>query len=54
MPDYKKMYTNLFNKVTDIIEELQNVQKKTEELYIQSSDSEPIVNNQKTTNIPEK
>ncbi len=42
MPDYKKMYTNLFNKVTDIIEELQKAQKETEELYIQSYDTEPV------------
>ena len=36
MADYKKMYTILFNKITDVIEELQEVQKETEDLYIDS------------------
>lgn len=36
MADYKKMYFTLFNKVTDIIEELQKVQRETEALYINS------------------
>lgn len=40
MPDYQKMYTTLFNKITDIIEELQEVQQLTEELYLQSCDEE--------------
>ena len=30
--DYKKMYYTLFNKLTDIIYELQIVQRKTEEM----------------------
>jgi len=30
MDDYKKMYYTLFNKITDIIYELQMVQRKTE------------------------
>lgn len=34
MPDYKTMYHVLFNKITDIIGELQSVQRQTEELYI--------------------
>ena len=28
MPDYKTMYKELFNKVTDVIEQLQEAQKK--------------------------
>ncbi|NLG93083.1 MAG: hypothetical protein GX485_05960 [Clostridiales bacterium] len=40
MVDYKEMYTILFNKVTDIIEELKQVQCKTEEMYIQSREAE--------------
>lgn len=36
MPDYQKMYHTLFNEITDIIEQLQSVQIKTEELYINS------------------
>ena len=42
MADYKKMYTTLFNKITDVIEELQAVQKETEELYIDSPESRLI------------
>lgn len=34
MPDYQKMYSILFNEITNIIEQLQTVQIKTEELYI--------------------
>ncbi len=34
MEDYKEMYYALFNKITDIIGELQEVQRKTEELLI--------------------
>ncbi len=34
MPDYKKMYHTLFNKITDIVNELQAVQRQTEEMYI--------------------
>jgi len=34
MPNYKKMYHILFNKITDIINELQEVQQLTEEMYI--------------------
>ena len=34
MADYKKLYFELFNKVTDIIEDLKNVQVEMEEMYI--------------------
>ncbi|MGI5985560.1 MAG: hypothetical protein ACOX7O_06865 [Oscillospiraceae bacterium] len=34
MPDYKKMYYVLFNKITDVIGELQVAQQRTEEMYI--------------------
>lgn len=34
MPDYKKMYYVLFNKITDLIGELQVAQQQTEEMYI--------------------
>jgi hypothetical protein len=37
MPDYQKMYHILFNEITNIIEQLQTVQIKTEELYINSA-----------------
>ena len=31
MPNYKKMYFQMFNKVTDIIEELQELQVECED-----------------------
>jgi len=40
MPDYQKMYIKLFNKVTDVIAELQQIQKETEQLYIKNTDNE--------------
>jgi len=33
MPDYKQMYFTLFNKITDVIEELKDVQCKMEEIH---------------------
>lgn len=33
MADYKNMYFVLFNKITDTIKELQEVQQQTEEIY---------------------
>lgn len=43
MPDYQKMYVGLFNKVTDMIEELQQAQRDAEQLYLDSADREPAV-----------
>lgn len=43
MADYQQMYLKLFNKVTDVIEELQQVQRETEELYIQCEETELTV-----------
>ena len=40
MPDYKKLYFELFNKVSDIIEELKEVQIKTEEMFLEEDDDE--------------
>ena len=40
MPDYKAMYLDLFNSVTDAIEILCEAQKKAEELYINSSEKD--------------
>lgn len=45
MADYKKMYNQLFNKITDVINDLQEIQKKTEELYIESNDFETLLLN---------
>ena len=38
----KKMYSILFNKITDIIEQLQEVQNLTEDLYIDSAETQLI------------
>lgn len=40
MPDYKKLYFELFNKVSDIIEELKEVQIKAEEMFLEEDDDE--------------
>ena len=39
MPDYKKMYTALFNAMTDAIEKLQKAQIETEEIYISGDET---------------
>lgn len=57
MADYQKMYTTLFNKVSDVIEELQDVQCQTENLYIESPEPEIVVltpENDNDTPDPEK
>ena len=38
MPDYKELYFQLFNKVTDVISQLEQIQKEMEEMYIDSSE----------------
>ena len=40
MPDYKTMYFDLFNSITDAIEKLSEAQKKAEEAYISSEDED--------------
>ena len=40
MPDYKKLYFELFNKVSDIIEELKDIQIKAEEMFLEEDDGE--------------
>ncbi|SHN50544.1 hypothetical protein [Desulfitobacterium chlororespirans] len=42
MTNYSEMYHILFNKITDIIEELQDVQRQTEEMYLQCQKHETI------------
>ncbi|NLK37434.1 MAG: hypothetical protein GX299_05065 [Epulopiscium sp.] len=42
MPNYKEMYFELFNKITDVIIDLQEVQKKTEEMYLNSEEPQII------------
>jgi len=43
MPDYKEMYTILFNKIADVIEELQAVQRETERLYTDCNKREIVL-----------
>ena len=38
MEDYKKMYYELFNKITDIIENLKQIQSEAEETFITSTE----------------
>ena len=37
MADYKEMYYQLFNKLTDVIEELKEIQCKMEDMYTEES-----------------
>lgn len=37
MENYKDMYFQLFNQITDVIEQLKEIQKKAEEMYINSN-----------------
>ena len=39
MPDYQKMYSTLFNQITNSIEQLKSTQQETEEMYMESSDT---------------
>lgn len=43
--DYQPLYYARFNKITDVIEALQNIQRETEEMYILAA--EPNGNNEK-------
>lgn len=38
MADYKTMYYKLFNKVSDVIGDLQEIQQICEEMYIKSEE----------------
>ena len=42
MTDYKITYTKLLNTLNDIIDRLENVQKETELIYMNSRDLESI------------
>ena len=37
MENYREMYAKLFNKITDVIKELQDIQKEAEEMYIKAA-----------------
>jgi hypothetical protein len=38
MPNYKQMYFILFNAVVNAIDQLENAQQKSEDIYIESDD----------------
>ena len=40
MEDYKKMYFELFNEITDIIERLKEIQLKSEERYVEAEEQD--------------
>ena len=39
MTDYQKMYYDLFNKITDTIENLKKIQQEAEETFITSNEN---------------
>ena len=45
MDDYKKMYYELFNKITDTIENLKQIQREAEETFITYNDDVTTVSN---------
>ena len=46
MADYKRMYTKLFNTVTDTIQNLQAAQVETEEMFVSQKEPKITVLNQ--------
>nr|WP_319487597.1 hypothetical protein [uncultured Caproiciproducens sp.] len=40
MDPYEEMYYDLFNKITDVIKELQTVQQESEELFLSRKSKE--------------
>ncbi len=50
MVDYEKMYFELFNKLTDILLDIQKIQQSMEEIYIENAGKltamqEPVIKN---------
>lgn len=43
MPNYKEMYLALFNQVSEVIEELQAIQQKTEEMYLSDEGAPTLI-----------
>ena len=41
MPDYETMYFRLFNRMTDVIQMLQQAQQEGEKIFIESGDTHP-------------
>lgn len=42
MADFKTMYFQLFNQISDVIDLLQAAQQKMEELYIEDEEEETV------------
>ena len=40
MQNYEKMYTTLFQKITEVVNQLQEIQQQTEEMYIEQESGE--------------
>ena len=49
MQKYEDMYSTLFNKMTDIVNQIQEIQQVIEEMYIQG-DAREQFNNKTTSN----
>ena len=43
MEDYKKMYYKLFNKISGVVEDLQEIQRLTEDIFMNSPVTQLIV-----------
>lgn len=43
MPDYKEMYYELFNQITDTIETLKLIQQQAEVMCIKSDDTQVVL-----------
>ena len=43
MEDYKKMYLEIFNDITDLIEGLKEIQREAEEIFISSNEDMSVV-----------
>ena len=42
MPDYKKMYLDLFSDVEEVIERLIEAQRRAEETYLETTEDEEL------------
>lgn len=51
MQEYEQMYYTLFNKISDVIKELQEIQCKTEELYMNCCESSSTSIDKKTDKL---
>lgn len=48
MADYKSMYFLLFNQISDIITQLENIQKQAEEMYVESEKASLLIYNKES------